>query len=115
LNTIQIIESVIEAASEETLPSTPEEKEKYFMQQVALGEGLCNQGNALFFCCKRKHKLIQFIGEAFYNDAVLPFYLALRVYPAPMELIMIYQKTVPEPVFQMIINAMALDVNLKRK
>ncbi|KAG0782890.1 hypothetical protein G6F16_008923 [Rhizopus arrhizus] len=91
LNTIQIIESVIEAASEETLPSTPEEKEKYFMQQVALGEGLCNQG------------------EAFYNDAVLPFYLALRVYPAPMELIMIYQKTVPEPVFQMIINAMALD------
>ncbi|KAG1392923.1 hypothetical protein G6F60_011788 [Rhizopus arrhizus] len=43
LNTIQIIESVIEAASEETLPSTPEEKEKYFMQQVALGEGLCNQ------------------------------------------------------------------------
>lgn len=52
------------------------------------------------------------IGEAFYNDAVLPFYLALRVYPAPMELIMIYQKTVPEPVFQMVINIMALDVSL---
>ena len=51
------------------------------------------------------------IGEAFYNDAVLPFYLALRVYPAPMELIMIYQKTVPEPVFQMVINIMALDVS----
>lgn len=68
-----------------------------------------------FFCCKRKYELIQFIGEAFYNDAVLPFYLALRVYPAPMELIMIYQKTVPEPVFQMIINAMALDVNLKKE
>lgn len=49
MNTIQIIESVIEAASEETLPSTPEEKEKYFMQQVALGEGLCNKGNAFFF------------------------------------------------------------------
>lgn len=51
------------------------------------------------------------VGEAFYNDAVLPFYLALRVYPAPMELIMIYQKTVPEPVFQMIVNIMALDVS----
>lgn len=53
-----------------------------------------------------------FSGEAFYNDAVLPFYLALRVYPAPMELIMIYQKTVPEPVFQMVINIMALDVSI---
>ncbi len=51
------------------------------------------------------------VGEQFYNDAVLPFYLALRVYPAPMELIMIYQKTVPEPVFQMVINIMALDVS----
>lgn len=48
-----------------------------------------------------------------YNDAILPFYLALRVYPAPMELIMIYQKTVPEPVFQMIINIMALDVSFE--
>jgi hypothetical protein len=54
---------------------------------------------------------IGIVGEAFYNDAVLPFYLALRVYPAPMELIMIYQKTVPEPVFQMIVNIMALDVS----
>ncbi|CAO3695262.1 unnamed protein product [Rhizopus stolonifer] len=90
-NVLQIVESVVKAASEEVLPSTPEEKEKYFMQQVALGEGLCNKG------------------EEFYNDAILPFYLALRVYPAPMDLIMIYQKTVPEAVFQMIINAMALD------
>ncbi|CEG75885.1 hypothetical protein RMATCC62417_10861 [Rhizopus microsporus] len=91
LNVLQVIDSVIEAASQETLPSTPEEKEKYFMQQVALGEGLCNKG------------------EAFYNDAVLPFFLALKVYPSPMELIMIYQKTVPAPVFQMIVNVMALD------
>lgn len=52
------------------------------------------------------------LGEEFYNDAILPFYLALRVYPAPMDLIMIYQKTVPEAVFQMIINAMALDVSI---
>lgn len=52
------------------------------------------------------------LGEAFYNDAVLPFFLALKVYPSPMELIMIYQKTVPAPVFQMIVNVMALDVSI---
>ncbi|CAO0798233.1 unnamed protein product [Mucor circinelloides] len=88
---LQVIEQVMSAAEKEPLPTTPEAKEKYFMEQVAAGESLCNRG------------------EAFYNDAVLPFYLALRVYPAPMELIMIYQKTVPEPVFQMVINIMALD------
>ncbi|KAI9483280.1 MAG: hypothetical protein EXX96DRAFT_137013 [Benjaminiella poitrasii] len=87
----QVIESVTEAADKEALPTSPEDKEKYFMEKVALGEGFCNKG------------------EAYYNDAVLPFYLALKVYPAPMELIMIYQKTVPEPVFQMIINVMAVD------
>ncbi|KAI7907964.1 uncharacterized protein BX663DRAFT_464434 [Cokeromyces recurvatus] len=90
-STRQVIDSVIEAAEKEVLPSTPTDKEKYFMEKVALGEGFCNKG------------------EAYYNEAVLPFYLALKVYPAPMELIMIYQKTVPEPVFQMIINVMAVD------
>ncbi|KAI8363871.1 hypothetical protein EDC96DRAFT_512075 [Choanephora cucurbitarum] len=90
-NALQIIERVLAAADKETMPSTPEEKEKYFMEKVAAGEALCNRG------------------EASFNEAVLPFYLALKVYPAPMELIMIYQKTIPEPVFQMVINVMAVD------
>ncbi|KAI8349417.1 hypothetical protein BD560DRAFT_358607 [Blakeslea trispora] len=88
---LQIIEKVLAAADKEAIPLTPEEKEKYFMEKVAAGEALCNQG------------------EDSFNDAVLPFYLALKVYPAPMELIMIYQKTIPEPVFQMVINVMAVD------
>ena len=54
------------------------------------------------------------IGEAYYNDAVLPFYKALKVYPAPLELIMIYQKTVPEPVFQTVVQLMALEVGRKK-
>lgn len=32
------------------------------------------------------------------------------MYPAPLELIMIYQKTVPEPVFQSVVQIMALEV-----
>lgn len=49
-------------------------------------------------------------GPEFYEQAVLPFYKALKVYPAPLELIMIYQKTVPEPVFQTVVQIMALEV-----
>lgn len=41
---LQIIEAVMEAAEKEPLPSTPEAKEKYFMEQVAAGESLCNRG-----------------------------------------------------------------------
>ncbi|KAI8140360.1 hypothetical protein BJV82DRAFT_623622 [Fennellomyces sp. T-0311] len=88
---LKLIDSVLEAVAKETLPTTPEEKEQYFMAQVAAGEQLCNAG------------------EAYYNDAVLPFYKALKVYPAPLELIMIYQKTVPEPVFQTVVQLMALE------
>lgn len=40
------------------------------------------------------------IGPDFYLLAAMSFYRALRVYPSPVELIVIYQKTVPEPIFK---------------
>ncbi|SAM06984.1 hypothetical protein [Absidia glauca] len=88
---IKLIETVITAAAHETYPKTPEDMEKYFMAQVAEGEGLCAKG------------------EAFYNDAVLPFYKAIKVYPAPKELINIYQQTLPQPVFETVINILAIE------
>ena len=39
-------------------------------------------------------------GPAFFLPAAMAFYRALRVYPSPVELIVIYQKTIPEPVFK---------------
>ncbi|KAI9499217.1 hypothetical protein BDB00DRAFT_880921 [Zychaea mexicana] len=93
---LKLIDYVLDAVAKETLPATAEEKEKYFMTQVAAGEQLCNAG------------------EAYYNDAVLPFFKALKVYPAPLELIMIYQKTVPEPVFQTVVQLMALEQNKRQ-
>ncbi|CAO3608605.1 unnamed protein product [Cunninghamella blakesleeana] len=88
---IKLIETVITQAAHETYPTTPEDLEKYFMAQVAEGEGLCAKG------------------EEFYNDAVLPFYKALKVYPAPMELITIYQKTLPPSVFETVVNILAIE------
>lgn len=46
---LQMIENVIVTCAREVYPETPEEKEKYFMDQVATGEELCKQG-------KRKDK-----------------------------------------------------------
>ncbi|KAI7907965.1 mitochondrial outer membrane translocase complex, subunit Tom20 domain-containing protein [Cokeromyces recurvatus] len=88
---LKMIENVIIECAKETLPETPEAKEKYFMEHVAAGEKLCNQG------------------PSYYDDAVLPFYKALKVYPDKMELIMIYQKTIPEPVFQIIASILAIE------
>ncbi|KAI7854731.1 mitochondrial outer membrane translocase complex, subunit Tom20 domain-containing protein [Circinella umbellata] len=90
-DTIKLIESVIIAAAKEEYPTSPEEREKYFMAQVSAGETLCAQG------------------EAYYNEAVLPFYKALKVYPAPMELLGIYQKTIPEAVLQVIVNVLTIE------
>ncbi|CAO3616171.1 unnamed protein product [Cunninghamella echinulata] len=88
---IKLIETVITSAAHETYPTTPADLEKYFMAQVAEGEALCAKG------------------EAFYNEAVLPFYKALKVYPAPMELVTIYQKTLPTPVFETVVNILAIE------
>ncbi|KAI8093488.1 MAS20 protein import receptor-domain-containing protein [Halteromyces radiatus] len=89
----ELIDQVVAMANAETLPTSPEEKEKYFMTQVAKGEALCTQG------------------PNYYQAAVLPFLLALKVYPTPLELIMIYQKTIPEPVFQILVTIMAKEQN----
>jgi hypothetical protein len=53
---------------------------------------------------------VLYIGPSYYDEAVLPFYKALKVYPAPMELIEIYQKTIPEAVFQTIVSILAIEV-----
>jgi import receptor subunit TOM20 len=64
-------------ANEEGFPRDPEETEGYFMQEVARGEGMCQDGSDPV-------------------DAALCFYKALKVYPQPRELITIYDKTVPK-------------------
>ncbi|GAA5807152.1 hypothetical protein MFLAVUS_000503 [Mucor flavus] len=86
-----LIQKVLEAVAQETFPEAPEAKEAYFMDKVSIGEGLCAQG------------------EEFYDESVEHFYKALKIYPAPLELIMIYQKTLPEKVFRIIVNLMALE------
>ncbi|GAB5593732.1 mitochondrial import receptor subunit tom20 [Umbelopsis nana] len=87
----ETLEAGLEAVNAETYPTSVEEKEQFFMAQISAGETLCAQG------------------EEHYFEAAMCFFRAQKVYPSPVELIMIYQKTVPEPVFQLVVGMMSLE------
>ncbi|KAF5388438.1 hypothetical protein D9615_000679 [Tricholomella constricta] len=87
------LREALEKVKAEQAPQTPEEKEAYFMSHVGMGEQLAASG------------------PDNYLAAAMSFYRALRVYPSPVELIVIYQKTVPEPIFKMVMDMTALDVS----
>ncbi|EAU84415.2 hypothetical protein CC1G_01411 [Coprinopsis cinerea okayama7 len=73
-------------------PPVPlEDRENYFMAQVSMGEQLATQG------------------PTFHLPAAIAFFRALRIYPAPAELIGIYEKTVPAPVFKLVLEMTNMD------
>ncbi|OMJ20414.1 Mitochondrial import receptor subunit tom20 [Smittium culicis] len=88
---------LVEALQSEPLPTDPAEKETFFMAKVSAGEALAMKGPSEF------------------ENAAKNFYQALKIYPNPIELIMIYQKTVPQPIFELIMSMMTQEVNLKKK
>ncbi|KAK7049747.1 mitochondrial import receptor subunit tom20 [Paramarasmius palmivorus] len=87
------LRQALEQVKKEPVPASPDQKEAFFMSQVAAGEQLSLQG------------------PDFYLPAAMSFYRALRVYPSPVELMVIYQKTVPEPIFKLVIELTNLDVS----
>ncbi|KAL3455845.1 mitochondrial outer membrane translocase complex, subunit Tom20 domain-containing protein [Aspergillus heterothallicus] len=88
------IKQAVQQAKDEGFPTDLEEKEAYFMGQVAKGESLCAEG-------------------ADKIEAALAFYKALKVYPQPKDLISIYDKTVPKEVLEILAEMVALDPTLR--
>ncbi|PYH89114.1 putative mitochondrial import receptor subunit [Aspergillus ellipticus CBS 707.79] len=88
----EVIKAAMQQAREEGFPTDLEEKEAYFMGQVARGESLCGEDQI---------------------EAALSFYKALKVYPQPKDLIAIYDKTVPKEVLEILADMVALDAGLK--
>ncbi|KAJ8698741.1 mitochondrial import receptor subunit tom20 [Pleurotus ostreatus] len=86
------LREALELVKNEPPPPGAAEKENYFMSQVAMGEQLATRG------------------PEFHLPAALAFYRALRVYPSPLELIAIYDKTVPPPIFKIVMELTNLDV-----
>lgn len=71
------------------IPTEFSQKETFFMQQVALGEQLSAQSDKKI-------------------DAAICFYKALAVYPNPTDILGIYQRSVPEDVYEIVVMMIAV-------
>jgi len=89
--TKDVLLSALGRLKAEVLPPTIEGKEHYFMEQLAMGEQLSMRGADSHLA------------------AALALYRALRVYPAPGELMQIYQKTIKADVLKVVMELIELD------
>ncbi|SPO21669.1 related to mitochondrial import receptor subunit TOM20 [Ustilago trichophora] len=87
-----IQELLAEVRAPGTFPAGVEEREQYFLKYVSAGEQLFA------------------MGPEKYLEAAAAFFKALKVYPQPVELIMIYQKAVPKEVFDTIMRIVSKDI-----
>ncbi|MCJ1256913.1 hypothetical protein MMC24_004738 [Lignoscripta atroalba] len=90
----EAINTAVAQAKEEGFPTDVEDKEAYFMTEVARGETLCQDGSDSV-------------------EAALCFYKALKVYPQPRDLMSIYDKTVPKPVLDILADMIASDPSIQ--
>lgn len=112
----QELRTLVDEANEEGFPEGADDKEAFFMEEVGMGERLCQSGlfgPFLFFsdsllrffglgeegrCVERNRRADGSTGST-NKEAALCFFKALRVYPQPKELMNIYDKTVPKVLF----------------
>ncbi|KAK6457836.1 mitochondrial outer membrane translocase complex, subunit Tom20 domain-containing protein [Scheffersomyces xylosifermentans] len=80
--------ALIEDLAVNPIPTDLAEKESFFMQQVALGEQLAASPDTKI-------------------DAAICFYKALAVYPNPTDILGIYQRSVPEDVYELVVMMVA--------
>lgn len=106
------IKSAVNEAKEEGFPTDVEEKEEYFMSQVARGETLCQGGQFRSSAMLRSLVLTRVLQGSDQVEAALCFYKALKVYPQPRDLISIYDKTVPKPVLDILAEMIASDSSI---
>ncbi|CAM1511360.1 Fc.00g088730.m01.CDS01 [Cosmosporella sp. VM-42] len=87
------IRAKVEEAKEEGFPTGVEEREAYFNEQVMAGEMLSSDPTKVL-------------------ESALAFYKGLKVYPAPGDLIRIYDSTVPKPILDVLAEMIAYDSSL---
>lgn len=119
------IRASVEEAKAEGFPTDIEEKEQYFMSEVARGEQIVAEGELYYTFCwngkeeRNRRRVMNGNAddvESIASDpveAALCFYRALKVYPQPKDLISIYDKTVPKEVLEILAEMIAFDEDLK--
>lgn len=88
--TSQALRAAAAELKAEPVPTSPEQQEAYFQEQVAEAEKFAT------------------MGPDAYIESAKHFFRALRVYPQPVELLMIYQKVAPPPIFALLIELTTL-------
>lgn len=111
----EAIKTALAEAKEEGFPTDVEEKETYFMSEVARGEMLCQDGTLLRL--SKHHLQCHWSNEKIFQgsdqvEAALCFYKALKVYPQPADLVAIYDKTIPKPVLDILAEMIAADPSI---
>ncbi|CAH6718579.1 mitochondrial import receptor subunit Tom20p [[Candida] jaroonii] len=84
-----IKKALIEDLEQNPIPTELSQKEEFFMKQVAAGEQLALQPTKKV-------------------EAAICFYKALVVYPNPTDILGVYQKSVPEDIYEMVIMMIAV-------
>merc|ERR1711939_613652 len=91
--TADALKNAVRQMKSKPVPTNVEEREAYFLEQVAIGEALAAKG------------------PAFYVPAAISFFKGLQVYPQPQELLMIYSKTQPAEVVQLLMDALRISIS----
>lgn len=86
----EAIKKAVTQAKDDGFPVDVEEKEAFFMGELARGEQLAGTGSDMI-------------------ETALCFYKALKVYPQPRDLISIYDKTMSKPVLDVLAEMIAFD------
>ncbi|KOS18386.1 Mitochondrial import receptor subunit tom20 [Escovopsis weberi] len=86
----KLIKIKVDEAKEEGFPAGVEEREAFFNEQVMTGEMLSQDPSKAI-------------------ESALAFYKGLKVYPAPGDLIKIYDSTVPKPILDILAEMIAYD------
>merc|ERR1711939_902481 len=85
--TADALKNAVRQMKSEPVPTDVEEREAYFLEQVAIGEALAAKGPAF------------------------SFFKGLQVYPQPQELLMINSKTQPAEVVQLLMDALRISIS----
>ena len=107
-----VLEANVEVEAFKRSVTGAEQGEAYFMQNVGNGEVLASMGAS---CLLFYPIFIQFTqsGPESALKAATAFFKALKVYPSPVELLMIYERTVPPHIFQLVMQMTSQEVGFK--
>ncbi|KND93148.1 Mitochondrial import receptor subunit tom20 [Tolypocladium ophioglossoides CBS 100239] len=107
------IKARVDEAKEEGFPAGVEEREAYFNEQVMSGEMLSSDRMDWSPFPSRNGAVMLMPSTATKSvESALAFYKGLKVYPAPGDLIKIYDSTVPKPILDILAEMIAYDSTL---